>query len=209
MTIRPLWLVYAALALIVAVPVGALLFAWAGVYDVAASTGHYKITDYFLRFGMENSVKARAPDVQPPPLDDPNLIRLGAGHFHSGCAYCHGAPGTLISPIAQRMLPPPPDLAQRLGEWTDQDLFRLIKHGLKYTGMPAWPARSGSRLIISGVGRQPRPLGLAGNDSFALEVERLFLADPHAVAQRAALWQHEISVSCRGIDNDGAGVLVR
>lgn len=135
------WILWGVAALILAVPVGAVLVAWSGVYDVAASRGHWPITDYFLRFGMENSVRARAPDIQPPPLDDPNRIRLGAAHFHSGCAYCHGAPGNPISPISHHMLPPPPDLTKGVGEWTDQELFWLVKHGLKYTGMPGWPSQ--------------------------------------------------------------------
>ena len=49
--------------------------------------------------------------IEAPPLDDADLIRLGAGHFHSGCAFCHGAPGMPVSPIARHMLPPPPDLS--------------------------------------------------------------------------------------------------
>jgi cytochrome c553 len=139
--IRPIWLLYVPIALALAVPVGAVLLAWSGVYNVAASRGHWRVTDLFLRFGMEHSVKARAPDIQPPRLDDPNLIRLGAGHFHSGCAYCHSVPGAPVDPISRQMLPPPPELTDRIGEWTDQELFWLVKHGLKYTGMPAWPTQ--------------------------------------------------------------------
>jgi cytochrome c553 len=119
---------------------GVLLVAWLGLYNVAASAGHWPIVDAFLRFGMENSVKARASDMPPPKLDDIDLIRLGAGHFHGGCAYCHGAPGSPISPVAESMLPPPPDLSNRIGHWRDQELFWIVKHGIKYAGMPAWPA---------------------------------------------------------------------
>jgi cytochrome c553 len=138
---RP-WFWSLAAIIVIGVPLGAVLFAWFGVYNVAASRGHWEITDRFLRFGMERSVKTRADDVpSPPPLDDPNLIRLGAGHFHSGCAYCHGAPGIAISPIALHMLPAPPDLKDKVGEWTDRELFWIVKHGLKYAGMPAWPAQ--------------------------------------------------------------------
>ncbi len=39
------------------------------------------------------------------------------------------------------MLPPPPDLAERVGQWRDQELFWVVKHGLKYAGMPAWVAQ--------------------------------------------------------------------
>lgn len=128
--------------LILAVPAGAVLVAWSGLYDVAASRGHWHITDSFLRFGMEQSVKARASDAPAPPLDDPNLVRLGAAHFHTGCAWCHGMPGTPIGPVPGHMLPPPPDLGERASEWTDQELFWIVKHGIKYAGMPAWPTQS-------------------------------------------------------------------
>lgn len=127
------------LALVLAAGSMLLLIAWLGLYNVAASTGHWAIVEWFLRFGMERSVKARASDA-PAPMLDRDMARLGAGHFWSGCAYCHGAPGTSIGPVAFSMLPPPPDLSGRIHEWTDQELFWIVKHGFKYTGMPSWPA---------------------------------------------------------------------
>jgi cytochrome c553 len=120
--------------------VGAVLFAWSGAYNVAASTGHFRIVDYFLRFGMENSVRRRAPATSLPEGDDDDRVRLGAGHFHAGCAHCHGSPGTPISPVAASMLPPPPDLSDKVGLWKDGELFWIVKHGLKYAGMPGFPS---------------------------------------------------------------------
>lgn len=117
----------------------AFLFAWSGVYNIAASTGHFRIVDRFLRFGMENSVRAHAPPASLPEGDDQDRVRLGAGHFHAGCAYCHGSPGTPISPVAASMLPPPPDLKDKVGLWSDGELFWIVKHGLKYAGMPSFP----------------------------------------------------------------------
>ena len=67
--------------------------------------------------------------------------RSAPAHFHSGCAFCHGAPGMPISPIAQGMLPPPPDLATQMRPWRDRELFWIVKNGIKYTGMPAWAAQ--------------------------------------------------------------------
>ncbi len=129
-----------ALALLAAGLAGVVLFAWLGVYNVAASTGHFRIVELFLHFGMENSVKARAPDTTLVRRDDEDLIRLGAGHFHGGCAYCHGAPGIPITPVSASMLPAPPDLSEKVGFWKDGELFWIVQHGLKYTGMPGWPA---------------------------------------------------------------------
>jgi cytochrome c553 len=118
----------------------AVLLAWSGVFNVAASRGHWAIVEWFLAFGMRNSVELRGLAVQSPPLDNPNLITLGAAHFHGGCAFCHGTPGTPVSPIAQHMLPPPPDLKASMRPWTDGEMFWIVKHGLKYTGMPGWAA---------------------------------------------------------------------
>jgi cytochrome c553 len=123
-----------------AVALAGFLFAWSGVYNVAASRGHWAIVEWFLDFGMRNSVARRAMLIEVPALDDPDLVKLGAGHFHGGCAFCHGAPGSSVSPIARHMLPPPPDLARAMRSWTDQELFWIVQHGIKYTGMPGWVA---------------------------------------------------------------------
>jgi len=120
--------------------VAGLLFAWSGIYNIAASRGHLKVIDLLLRFGMENSVRARAPDETLPQQPDEDLIRLGAGHYHAGCAYCHGTPSSPAPPVAARMLPPPPDLKDKVGVWKDGELFWIVKHGLKYAGMPGFPA---------------------------------------------------------------------
>lgn len=119
----------------------AFVIAWSGLYSVAASRGHWALMERFLRFGMVNSVRTHAPQTKPPSLDDNGMIQLGAAHYHEGCAPCHGAPGMRADPVAQAMLPAPPDLRDHVPLWTDQELFWIIKNGLKYTGMPAWPTQ--------------------------------------------------------------------
>src|SRR5687767_5962755 len=128
---------------LLAAGIGALgfLFLWSGLFNVSASRGHWKGTEWLLTFVMRNSVKTHASGIDARPLNDENLVILGAGHFHSGCAYCHGAPGVPISPIARAMLPTPPDLAVQMRPWRDRELFWIVKHGIKYTGMPAWAAQ--------------------------------------------------------------------
>jgi cytochrome c553 len=38
------------------------------------------------------------------------------------------------------MLPAPPDLREAAREWSDEELFWIVRHGLKFTGMPGWTA---------------------------------------------------------------------
>jgi Cytochrome C oxidase, cbb3-type, subunit III len=130
----------ALLGIAAATVLGALAFAWSGLGDIAANKGHWPFIERFLDFGMRHAVKRHASGIEVPKLDDPNMIRLGAAHFHRGCAFCHGAPGIPVNPIAKHMLPPPPELAVTMRPWQPNDLFWIVKNGFKYTGMPGWVA---------------------------------------------------------------------
>lgn len=117
-----------------------LLFAAAGVYSVAASRGHWPGFGTFLDFGMRSSVRTHSLGIAVPGLSDPALLERGASHFQGGCAPCHGAPGQPSNPIVRAMLPEPSDLVVLVPTWQANELFWIVRNGLKYTGMPAWPA---------------------------------------------------------------------
>jgi cytochrome c553 len=129
-----------AVAAAVALPAAALLLAGSGVYDVAASKGHWPPIKWFLEFSMHSSVRTHAMGIEAPGVYDEDQLVLGAGHFQGSCASCHGAPGVPIAEAARRMLPPPPDLAAKIPRWRDRELFWIVKNGIKYTSMPGWVA---------------------------------------------------------------------
>lgn len=137
MTIRLTWL-RAALALAAAAMLG-LALAWSGIITVAASSGHWKITDILLHWVMRSSVRTHAAFTVDAPAQDASGLVSAAGHFAGNCAICHGAPGERPSPVMQGATPPAPDLADKVGGYSDTQLFWIVKHGVKYTGMPAWP----------------------------------------------------------------------
>jgi cytochrome c553 len=120
---------------------GGALFAWSGLYSVAASRGHWWGVELLLKFGMRSSVRTHAIGIEEPDLNRMNLVQKGAAHFQIGCASCHGSPDRPASPVARAMLPEPPDLGVSVPAWKPSELFWIVKNGLKYTGMPAWPAK--------------------------------------------------------------------
>ena len=123
----------------VAVAGGVLAFGWSGLFSVAATSGHWPITDWFLHYVMINSVKTYSITVETSTdLDDPALIARGAGHYASGCASCHGAPGRPRNPVIREMVPTAPDLDSKVPTWEPKHLFWIVKNGVKYAGMPAW-----------------------------------------------------------------------
>jgi cytochrome c553 len=115
-------------------------FIWSGLYNVAASRDHFWVTTWILEKVREQSVETHSTFIETPPLDDPDLVRLGAAHYEGGCVPCHSRPGEPINAIVSQMLPSPPHLADVTAGQPPEELHWVVKHGLKYTGMPAWPA---------------------------------------------------------------------
>lgn len=117
------------------------LVAASGVMPIKASSGHWAITQWFLEFSMSRSVSTHSLGIQVPPLDESRLIVKGAAHYDIGCRPCHGSP-TLHHPrIAAALTPHPPYLPETIPEWDPEELFYIVKHGVKFTGMPAWPTQ--------------------------------------------------------------------
>lgn len=112
-----------------------------GLYDVSARSGHLPGVSWLLHTTFRNSVRLRAPSGDAvPPLDDPDLVALGAGHYATACAPCHAAPGKARSATMRAMEPEPPPIAEAVAGWQPNELHWIIENGVKMSGMPAWPA---------------------------------------------------------------------
>lgn len=111
-----------------------------GLVPIAASSGHWKITEWFLHWTMRNSARTYSAVQTAEHVRDDRGLVSAAGHFRQACQVCHGAPGEPPSPVMQAATPPAPDLGKTAGQYSDRELFWIIRHGVKYTGMPAWPA---------------------------------------------------------------------
>lgn len=119
---------------------GGFLLISLGLVSISASSGHWKATGWMLHYAMRRAVSTQSMGIKVPPLDDPALVLKGAGHYETGCVFCHGAPGRERSLIVRQMTPEPPFLPPRIERWNPRELFWIVKHGVKFTAMPAWPA---------------------------------------------------------------------
>ncbi len=131
----------AVLGLAVVAGLGGALAVVAGLIPIKASSGHWPITAWFLHFTMRRSIATHSLGIEVPPLDDPGLVLKGAMHYDLGCRACHGSPGMALPRITQQMTPHPPALPSRIREMKPEEIFYVVKHGVKFTGMPAWPSR--------------------------------------------------------------------
>lgn len=111
-----------------------------GLYNVSAHAGHWPGVSWVLHTTFRSAVKLRAPSMEEvPPLDDPDLIALGAGHYATACAMCHGAPGQPRSATIRAMVPEPPEIAEAVKDWQPNELHWIVQNGVKMSGMPGWP----------------------------------------------------------------------
>jgi cytochrome c553/cytochrome c5 len=78
--------------------------------------------------------------IDTPALDDPAMIRRGAAHYDRVCAACHASPDRPEQDQALDLSPPAPKLHERVDGRAPVTLFRTVKHGVRGSGMPAWPA---------------------------------------------------------------------
>ncbi len=133
------WALCASVLLLLFAVLGFVVAA-SGIIPLKASSGHWAITEWVLQFGKRRSLDTHTLGMELPPLNEAWMIAKGAGHYESGCRPCHGSPDLKNPRIAAAMLPPPPDLQEIVGKLNPQELFYVVKHGIKFTGMPAWPS---------------------------------------------------------------------
>jgi mono/diheme cytochrome c family protein len=120
---------------------------YAGPYDIGATAPHWPVTTWLLETVRARSIKAHAAGINvPPELDDPAKVLIGFEHYTAHCAVCHGAPGVPRGAIAKGLYPSPPDLAKAAPLYSPAELFWIVKHGIKMTGMPAWSDHSDEEL---------------------------------------------------------------
>ncbi len=131
------------LAILVAV-VGLLVAAMvvSGIMPVKASSGHWAITEATLQFASKRSIQTNSLGIEVPPLNEPGMIRLGAATYESNCAWCHGSPLAPEPVVPAAMTPKPPSLNDSGDKWEARELFYIAKHGIMFTGMPAWPTQA-------------------------------------------------------------------
>ena len=66
-------------------------------------------------------------------------VANGMAHFADHCAVCHGNDGRGDTEMGRGLYPKAPDMRlDATQQLSDGDLFYIIEHGIRFTGMPGW-----------------------------------------------------------------------
>jgi len=87
------------------------------------------------RLATPSAVRSMANPVEPTE----SVLQEGLEHFADHCAVCHANDGSGDTEMGRGLYPRAPDMrVAPTQELTDGELFSIIEHGVRLTGMPAW-----------------------------------------------------------------------
>ena len=135
------------IALLILIMAGSGTYLYAGIYPVGADAHHSKPVYWLLQFARDRAITVQSASVHVPAnLNDPKRLLEGAGQYAAMCSGCHLAPGYDSNETSKGLYPKPPRLAVDTG-LTPAQVFWVLKHGVKMSGMPAWgPTHSDDEL---------------------------------------------------------------
>jgi len=119
------------------------VYFFGGFYSVAANAPDPMIVDRALVQVRQASIARHAKDT--PPAEDASAVQAGARAYATrGCVNCHGAPGVAWAKWSEGLRPDPPDLKKIVEARRPNELFWVIRNGIKMTGMPGFAASGAS-----------------------------------------------------------------
>jgi mono/diheme cytochrome c family protein len=81
---------------------------------------------------------ADARRTNPVVMSEPGLAE-GLAHYADHCASCHAIDGSGSTALGRGLFPPAPDMRGAATQgMSDGELFYVIEHGVRFTGMPGW-----------------------------------------------------------------------
>lgn len=127
----------ATLAVALLAALGAVL--WLRRNGLAADHPPGPVETFVARRLVRLSIPAAQASASSPFAGDPLAWRAASPVFKGHCAACHGADGRGKTAIGPHLYPPVPDLADPAVQgFSDGALFAVIRHGVRWTGMPAF-----------------------------------------------------------------------
>ena len=112
---------------------------------VSASATPTKAEAFLARNARLLAMPSNARGMVNPLQPTAENLRAARLHFADHCAVCHGNDGDGQTMLGRGMYPKPPDLRQaNTQDLSDGEIFWIIEHGIRFTGMPAFGVHGSS-----------------------------------------------------------------
>ncbi len=130
----------AALALVAIVIASGVVAGWLIIgRGFSAREGPSALESFVARRVRTLAIPRAARDERNPMAAWPEVLSEAMAHFADHCAICHANDGSGDTAIGKGLYPKPPDLREaQTQNLTDGELYYIIHHGVRLTGMPAF-----------------------------------------------------------------------
>ncbi len=113
--------------------------AYAAVTGLSARGEPGRLETAIARAIRRLAIPGDARRLANPLPSTPAHVSDGLAHFADHCAACHANDGSGDAEMGRNLFPPPPDMRLPVTQdLTDGELFYIIEHGTRFTGMPGW-----------------------------------------------------------------------
>lgn len=109
-----------------------------GHFPMGADSHPSSIEAFLGRVSRSSWVSAQAPQEKDPVAVNEDTLQHGAELYQGNCAVCHGGAHYPESKLHKAVYPGAPQFMKKPAGGKDDNLFFVIKHGIRFTGMPAW-----------------------------------------------------------------------
>ncbi len=122
------------------IPVFALCVFLLGWASVSATSDPPRWESFLARKAFAASVARQAPRLQNPISPTSANLMFGMKFYRDDCAGCHGDAGKPSQWGTTDFYPRVPQFDSEPSLKPDWQIFWIVKHGVRYTGMGAWGA---------------------------------------------------------------------
>lgn len=92
---------------------------------------------YAMKF-LDASVDRHAPHGESPVRPTEANLMDGMHLYQDNCAMCHASPQHPEKKFGHPFYPPAPDFLEEAPDMEENQNFYIIKHGVRWSAMPAW-----------------------------------------------------------------------
>ncbi len=104
----------------------------------ATSPPPSKLESMIAMRSVDARIEREAKGLVNPLKPSEATLLAGMKLYRNGCAGCHGAPGKPSAWGEKNFYPRVPQFADELPDMKDAEMFLIVKHGIRYTGMAGW-----------------------------------------------------------------------
>ncbi len=129
--------VFGFVAALIVLPVGGIAYFALGFSPIRADAKPSALETALLRSAVRASVRRSAAGVPSPPAANDDDVVAGGKLYVLGCQGCHGELGGAYQEDTD-LYPAPPQLPHAGTQYSEPELYWIVKHGVRMTGMSAY-----------------------------------------------------------------------